>query len=81
MNPFTAIPATVRKWLYLVYGIAGLTLGSVTAYVTAVGQPIPDVVTGVSAVLVVVGAGFGFTAASNTTSDKPQPAAPYTGGH
>ena len=65
MNPFQTIPAEARKWLYLLYGIVGLVLGCVAAYCAAVGTVAPEWVGGASAVLVVVGSAFGFTAASN----------------
>lgn len=85
MNPFTTIPADVRKWLYLAYGTAGLVFASIVTYATAVGESIPDWVTGASAVLVVVGTALGFTAASNISEPRhrapDQPTAPYTGGH
>ena len=67
MNPFQSIPDSVRRRLYLTYGVAGLTLGSVTAYTTAVGTDTPRWVGGASAVLVVIGTALGFTAASNVT--------------
>ena len=54
MNPFQSIPDNVRRRLYLTYGVAGLTLGSVTAYTTAVGTDTPRWVGGASAVLVVI---------------------------
>ena len=65
MNPFQTIPAEARKWLYLAYGLVGLILGCVAAYCAAVGTVAPEWVGGASAVLVVVGSAFGFTAASN----------------
>ncbi len=67
MNPFTAIPAHVRRWLYLAWGVAGLTVGSVTAYTAATpaDESLPWL-GGVGAALVVIGTGLGFTAAANT---------------
>ena len=65
MNPLQEIPDRVRTWIYLGYDLAGLVLGSIAAYFTAVGEIAPKWVGGVSAVLVVIGSGFGFTAASN----------------
>lgn len=67
MNPFTAIPAHVRRWLYLTWGTAGLAVGSVTAYIAATpaDESLPWL-GGVAAALVVVGTGLGFTAAANT---------------
>ncbi len=71
MNPFQIIPPTVRKWLYLTYGVTSLALTCVTAYVTALGQPIPSWVVGGAAVLVPVGTALGFTAGANVTPDPP----------
>ena len=66
MNPFQAIPAAVRKWLYLAYGLAGVVLGSISAYALAVDVPAPSWVKGANAVLLIVGTALGFTAAANT---------------
>ena len=67
MNPFVAIPANVRKWLYLAYGTVSLALAAVTTYNAALRQDSPDWITGAAAVLVVIGTALGFTAASNIT--------------
>ena len=65
MNPFQAIPASVRKWLYLTYGVAGLVPTSVATYQIAVGGEIPPWCVGLAAVLGVLGPALGFTAGAN----------------
>lgn len=68
MNPFQQIPANVRKWLYVAYGVVGLVLGGfqVAQQDTILGA---DVVTCL-AVLAYVGMALGFTAASNISDPQ-----------
>lgn len=65
MNPFQAIPATVRKWLYLAYGVAGLVPTSTAAYYVAVGESVPRWTVGVAAALGALVPLFGATAGAN----------------
>ena len=75
-NPFTQIPASVRKWLYLAYGVVGLVLGALQ---------VADVenVAGLSTdkalqVLAYVGLALGFTAASNISTIPDEKVQSYT---
>ena len=70
MNPFQAIPATVRKWLYLAFGVAGLVPTSVSTYAVATGGDIPTWCIGVAAVLGVLAPALGFTAGANVTPSR-----------
>jgi hypothetical protein len=65
-NPLTQIPAKVRFWLYLAYGLVTLVLGGLQAAGV-------DAIHGVSVVKVLAFLGFigtvlGFTAASNVSA-------------
>lgn len=64
-NPFTQIPATVRKWIYLAYGIVGLFLGGCQVIDVSTLGDFP--VIKALALLAYVGTALGFTAASNVT--------------
>jgi hypothetical protein len=67
-NPIQLIPAKVRLWLYIAYGIAGLVATSVSTYIVATGGDVPPWTVGVGAVLAgPLAVAFGFVAASNTT--------------
>jgi len=75
-NPFTQIPASARKWLYLAYGVVGLVLGALQ---------VADVenVAGLSTdkalqVLAYVGLALGFTAASNISTIRDDEVQSYT---
>lgn len=64
-NPLQLIPASVRRWLYLAYGLAGLILGA--CQVADVEHFGPIVTDTALEVLAYVGLALGFTAASNVT--------------
>ena len=64
-NPLQQIPASVRRWLYLAWGVVGLVLGACqVADVEALG---PVAVDTALEVLAYVGLALGFTAAANVT--------------
>jgi len=66
-NPLQQIPANVRRWLYLAWGVAGLILGACqVADVAALG---PVAVDTALEVLAYVGLALGFTAAANVTQE------------
>ena len=68
MRPdITALPPDVRAWIYWFYAALGVLIGSTqVAYAAAeLGQPVWLTVT--LAVYAYLGAGFGLTAASNTS--------------
>lgn len=66
LNPLTQIPASVRKWLYLAYGVVGLVLGALqVADVQSLGDLSTDKAL---QVLAYVGLALGFTAAANVTA-------------
>ena len=67
-NPLQQIPANVRRWLYLAWGVVGLVLGACqVAQVDSLG---PVAVDTALEVLGYVGLALGFTAASNVTETK-----------
>ena len=68
-NPFSVIPAKVRKWLYLVYGTASLVVSGVAAYSGALQQDVPAWAIGVGGALVPIGAAFAALAGSNVSPD------------
>ena len=68
-NPFTAVPASVRKWLYLAYGVATLVVSSVAAYSGALAQPVPSWAVGLGGALVPVGVAFAAMAGSNVSPE------------
>lgn len=61
-NPLQSIPPRVRQGLYVLYALAGLVIAVLPIYDVDVSRE--------AQVLVIVGAAFGFTAASNTPSFK-----------
>lgn len=75
-NPLTQIPARVRFWLYLAYGVVTLALGGLQA------ADVHDVhgvsVVGSLAFLGFVGTVLGFTAASNVSAIPDSAVQSYT---
>lgn len=65
-NPFTAIPPTARKYLYLAYATVGLILGGLQVYGTEQVGALD--VSKCLEVLAYAGVVLGFTAASNLPS-------------
>lgn len=67
-NPLTdVIPAAARKYVYALFALIGLILGSVQVYIAAQADPTqPGWLNGALAVYAFVSVGIGFTAASNT---------------
>lgn len=80
MNALTLVPAKVRLWLYVVYGVAALAVSSTAIFYTAVGSGIPKWVGGAAAVLGGLAAPFGALAGSNVTkrADGASPVVPDT---
>lgn len=75
MNPRVTLPPQVRGPLYVAYGIIGVVIGAVqVGFASAeLGQPMWLTVS--LSVYAFLGAAFGLTAGSNTTTDDT-PAAP-----
>lgn len=67
-NPLQLIPAAVRRWVYIVYGVATLALTMAAAYFSSVGDPAPEALVGLAGALVPLGAALAAIAASNTTA-------------
>lgn len=63
------LPTKVRTKLYLVYALIALALGATQVGFASADAGQPTWLTVTLAVFVFVGAGFGFTAASNPTVD------------
>ena len=59
-NPLTSLPPRVRQGLYLLYALAGVALAVLPIYDVDVARE--------AQVLVILGAAFGLTAASNVPS-------------
>jgi hypothetical protein len=68
MNPFTLIPANVRRIVYIVYGTVTLALTMIGAGYASAGQTVPTVLTAAGAALVPLGAALAAVAASNTNA-------------
>lgn len=75
-NPLTQIPARVRFWLYLTYGIVTLALGGLQAADVDAVHGVP--VVGALAFLGFVGTVLGFTAASNVSAIPDSAVQSYT---
>ncbi|MDR6861991.1 hypothetical protein [Phycicoccus sp. 3266] len=69
-NPFVIIPAQVRLYLYLVYGVATLIISAVAAYAGALQHDVPEWAIGTGGALVPIGAALAGMAASNTTKSN-----------
>lgn len=66
MNPLANNP-TARKYVYLLFWLAGLVIGALqVAYGAADNTEVPQAVDIASAVYVFLGIGVGYTAAQNT---------------
>lgn len=68
MNPFTLIPAGVRRIIYIAYGSATLALTMATAGYASVDQAVPSWLNAAGAALVPLGAALAAVAASNTNA-------------
>ena len=71
--PTVAFPPKARAYIYWIYLSLGLIIGSVQVYFAAADLEVPDWFGGIVAIFAFLGAGFGFTAASNTTIKPEQP--------
>lgn len=71
MNPLQQIPDSVRKTMYLVYALLIVADGAAVAGYGAASAGIPTWLIVAGAVLLYVGAPFGFTAASNVGPTPP----------
>lgn len=69
MNPLTYIPAAVRQYVYVGFGILGIVIGAIqTAFVAAaLGQPAWLTIS--LSVYAYLGIALGFTAASNVHAE------------
>ena len=65
MNPFSEIPAEVRKWAYIVYTLLLVALGAVQVGYGTSSAATPEWLEVAFAVLGYLGIAFGFTAVSN----------------
>lgn len=78
MNPFTALPALYRQWLYFAYGFVALVFGAVSAYYYVTPDAaLPEWLAGVGRVLAYLAIPFGALAGSNVTSKDGPPPAPH----
>ena len=66
------LPPKVRKVAYLVFAVASLAVGASQIGFLAAGAALPVAVKVALAVLPYLGAGLGFTAASNVPTDGPE---------
>lgn len=69
INPFTALPASARKGLYIAYGVVALVVGAVDVFY---GDGDPSWLEGAQNVVAYLALPFGALAASNTPASKPE---------
>lgn len=72
------VPPELRKKLYAAFGIIGLAFGAAQVGFASAGQGQPTWLTVALSVLAFVGAGLGFTAASNTDTASGELDGPLT---
>ena len=76
MDLLKEIPARVRQWIYIVYGLVGLIVGAIAVAYAAVDAAAPDWFRITLAVYALVGPAVGVTAGSNVIPAGPNPTPP-----
>lgn len=66
MNPLTALPTRVRKWIYVFYATLGITFGATQVGFATAGQDQPTGLLVAFGVFGYLGTALGLVAAANT---------------